>query len=416
MSSLLKQYGPKPVAPPKQYTNAFNPFNSWKVAYHADRMKSVLNWLRNEGASFSEKHCWLPPPVYVTIDPTNVCNHGCPWCISSTIQESDNTTLKESLLVSLADAVCDWTGYSGERVGAVVLAGGGEPLANPATKKFIEVMSQRMHYAIDRVAGKDIYHEYAMITNGELLTSGVAAILAQSASWVGFSVDSGNSESHRKMHAPKKKSGDNFAKIIENIRMLSEWRKAFAGIRKTPLNIGYKFNIHPDSYESIYEAAALAKSIGCDQIQYKPTYLDNAFEVMPPIIDKSQELIARAREELEDDKFRVIGMIHKFGPSWQANHDFGACTMTPLGLIFSADGNMYLCCDRRGEPSMNLGRWHNGSGKASLFDIMTAWGSDKHRELINAIDTKDCPRCTFYHYNKMATEQFVTDSMNRSFL
>lgn len=394
MSELLKQFGPKKTDY-KQYTDAFNPFNSWKVAYHTDRMRMIMDWL-NKGPTY------LPPPVYVTVDPSDACGHSCPWCLSATIQEMDSTVLKEEHLLNLAFGIMNWRLYN-YRVKAMVLAGGGEPLLNKATIKLLEYMANH-----ERVKAKDF--EFSIISNGEMLTDAVSEIMVKHGTWMGFSIDSGNSADHKKMHAPKKKDVDNFSIVINNVENLCSMRNRL----KSKLNIGFKYNIHPDSVHSMIEGAKLAKEIGCDQIQFKPTHVDNAVEIMPPIIEEAQNNIMECRKMLEDEKFRVYGAIHKFGPQWSPNHDFGACTMTPLGLIFSANGSMYLCCDRRGEPSLDLGKWNNT--KQSVFqNIADLWGSDKHRDMIKNIDTSDCPRCTFYHSNKVATEM-VENKMNYNFL
>lgn len=403
MSELLKQFGPKKEKEGyKQYTDAFNPFNSWKVAYHTDRMKMIMAWLNED--TYLPRLIPLPPPVYVTVDPTDVCNHACHFCISGKIQESDNTTLKKDQLIRLADSILGWDEH-GFKVKSMVLAGGGEPLVNKDTIHLLRHLANS-----ERVIKKDF--EFAMISNGELLNHEISNIMVDHATWIGFSVDSGNSEDHAKMHIPKKKGIDNFKIIIRNIENICSLRNE----RGSKLNIGYKFNIHPDSVHSMIEGAKLAKQIGCNQIQFKPTHVDNAIEIMPPIIEEAQNNIMECRKTLEDENFKVYGAIHKFGSSWQPNHDFGACTMTPLGLIFSADGNMYLCCDRRGEPSLNLNQW-NKDGVNILYMIEKYWGSIKHRDLIRGIKTSECPRCTLYHYNKMGTEMFGNkDPMNVNFL
>jgi sulfatase maturation enzyme AslB (radical SAM superfamily) len=407
MSNLLKQFS-NSKKPFLQYSSPFTPFNSWKVMYHLDRMHGIKDWMNQMevtsriDASYPMVKGTLPPPVYVTIDPTNVCNHGCPWCLSASIQESDNTTLRSTLLLSLADVIMKWN-RNNQTVNAIVLAGGGEPLANKSTPEFIEKIS------------KARFPQLAMITNGELLNSEVSALLAQHATWVGFSVDAGNSEDHQKQHAPKKKGVDNFKIVIDNIAELCDLRNSTSHQRKVPLNIGYKFNIHPNSYKSILQGAKIAKEIGCDQIQYKPTYVDNPEIFTSEIIEESQAAITEARGLYENSNFKVVGMIHKVGPAWEPIHDFSSCMATPLGLIFSADGTMYLCCDRRGVPSLQLGAWHNGQ-LASLEMINTDWGSKKHYDMIKEINLSECPRCSFRFYNQFMDEGIENDPMNHNFL
>lgn len=405
MSELLKQITGKVKKPFLQYSTPFTPFNSWKVMYHLDRMRSIKDWmLRNEIYSEYDKE-WisksLSVPVYVTIDPTNVCNHSCSWCLSSTIQENDNTTLKENLLLTLADSIIGWH-RNKQTVNAIVLAGGGEPLLNKATPEFI------------RKIAKNKFPQLAVITNGELLNREVANLLAEHATWVGFSVDAGNSEDHQKQHIPKKKNVDNFSIVIDNIKLLCELRNDHK--RKIPLNVGYKFNIHPFSYKSIVEGAKIAKEIGCDQIQYKPTHIENPLELYTSeMIEESQNAIMESRKLYEDEKFKVVGMIHKVGPAWEPVHDFSACMATPLGLIFSADGSCYLCCDRRGVPSLQLGQWHDGE-KATIKIIDEMWGSKKHYDMIKSIETSECPRCSFRFFNQFMDAGLDNDPMNHNFL
>ncbi len=405
MSELLKQFTGKSKKPFLQYSTPFTPFNSWKVMYHLDRMRAIKDWmLRNEHFNETDKewiHKSLSVPVYVTIDPTNVCSHACPWCLSATIQDNDNTTLKSSLLLSLADSIIGWHRNT-QVVNAIVLAGGGEPLLNKATPEFIEKIAFNK------------FPQLAVISNGELLTVETSKLLAEHATWMGFSVDAGNTEDHKKQHMPKRKNVDNFSIVINNIATLCELRNNYK--RKNPLNVGYKFNIHPNSYKSMVEGARIAKEIGCDQIQYKPTHVENPAELYTPeMIEECQNSIVEARKLYEDEKFKVVGMIHKVGPAWEPVHDFSACMATPLGLIFSADGSCYICCDRRGVPSLQLGQWHDGE-KATVKIIDDMWGSRKHYEMIKAIDTSECPRCSFRFHNQVMDSGIDNDPMNHNFL
>lgn len=418
--SLLKQYKEeKNKKPFVQYSTPLNPFNSWKVMYHMERMQSIDRWMDIMDIYYSNNEDYkniLLPPVYVTVDPTDICNHGCPWCISSQIQESDNTTLKKELMESLGEFLGKWRRKVDDlhmaSVKAVVLAGGGEPLANKSTIDFVKVLSENY---------KKYGLEYSIITNGELLTDKIAEIVMNSASWIGFSVDAGDTESHKLQHAPKKKNVDNFKIIIDNIKMMCDMKKdvnkRISRVNDKELNVGYKFNIHPYSYKTMLEAARIAKEIGCNQIQFKPTYVDNPEELFTPeIIQESQNNISKCRELYEDDNFKVVGMIHKVGTAWEAVHDFTSCKATPLGLIFSADGNMYLCCDRRGVPELNLGRWHDGNiARGDWIDGL--WGSKKHYELIKNINLSECPRCTFRFYNQVMDKAIEDkDPMDKNFL
>lgn len=425
--SKLKQYpNDSEKKPFMQYSSPFNPFNSWKSAFHIKRMIAIKKWMaynKNSHPDINIPKEFIPTPVYVTIDPSDACNHGCPWCISSTIQENDSTVLSKDILISLAEFIPKWTKLttSGPTwVNAIVLAGGGEPLLNKHTPDFIQKVSELRYYNshIRNEVSFEQLPEIALITNGELLTKDIAKLLIEHASWTGFSVDAGNTEDHKKQHEPKhkNKNRDAFQTIVDNIEMLCALRKEVKRYVETPLNVGYKFNIHAWSYTSMLEAARIAKKIGCDQIQFKPTYVDNPDEVYTPeMIEESQSNIIKARELYEDSTFKVIGMIHKVGPAWQPMLDFSHCSATPLGLIFSADGSLYLCCDRRGDPKLQLGRWHDGKITRKDF-INELWGSREHYNLISEINLDECPRCTFRFYNQLMDQSIENDPMNSNFL
>ena len=85
---------------------AGDPFSPFKILNHLGVLQAVV---RGETA----------PPVTVEIDPTNVCNHRCQWCVSTMSHNGEQFTLEQ--FVRLIGDIA--------RVGAksVVLKGGGEP-------------------------------------------------------------------------------------------------------------------------------------------------------------------------------------------------------------------------------------------------------------------------------------------------
>ena len=392
-----------------QYTNPFNSFNSWKVMFHINRMKAIRKAVKSGNPSF------LPPPVFVTVDPSNACCHDCPWCISSDVKRKDSTIVSRDILLDLARliGVGDLLHLGGEMINAVAIAGGGEPLMNKNCSEFM------------RILGNNTV-ELSLLTNGEMLNDETIECLARYARWVGFSVDAGDADTHSKMHRSRflkinqRNNTNSFEKVLSNIKKLSVTRDKFRAAphharQFGPLRIGYKFNLHPDNFRLIPEAARAARDSGCDEILFRPTHITD-YELFEPIIDLAKNYIVGARHDFENDRFKVYGVLHKFGNNWEAVHDFDKCLSTPLGLVFSSDGNMYMCCDRRGDTSLSLGRWHDGK-RVLHRDIENAWRSEKHLRLINDIVLNDCPRCSMRFYNKLMNEALDRkDPMTSNFL
>ena len=96
----------------------WNPFNSYKLLSHVHRWKQI------------KRGKPIPPPVLITIDPTNVCNFNCVWCNAEFIRKKRKGSLSEKMLLNLADFLPRWgEGNPNWKPGveAICIAGGGEP-------------------------------------------------------------------------------------------------------------------------------------------------------------------------------------------------------------------------------------------------------------------------------------------------
>mgnify|MGYP001233248898 FL=1 len=102
----------------------FNPQS--KVLYHLD---TVLDYFDGKNVD----------PITMEIDPSNACNHSCPFCISGHIHlkkfkgtEFFNRQMmdKKTLLNLVQD-------LSQTKIKSIAFTGGGEPTMNPALKEAI---------------------------------------------------------------------------------------------------------------------------------------------------------------------------------------------------------------------------------------------------------------------------------------
>ena len=345
----------------EEWTSPWNPFNSVKALVWADRFEALA---RGE----------IPVPVSVTIDPSNVCNIACQWCHSADFRAVERSMVDENKLLLLANALGVWRG-----VRAVCIAGGGEPFTNKATPTLIRHLVENML-------------EVGMITNGTLLR-GDALDATRLCRWVGFSIDSATPWTYARL-----KGHDKLETVLRSISAL---------VGKGP-SIGYKFLLHPENIRELYAACYIAREMGVNDFHARPLY-SPGITYSDEVVQQAVDEIARARADLEDSHFRIYGIRHKFGPHFERRLP-EVCRVTPLaGLVFQADGNCTICCDKRGDEEAILCRWE---------EIRDVWGSERHRGIMDMLDpARHCHRrCTFSPYAEILEEVFVKDSMCRAFI
>lgn len=362
----------------KEWSSPYNPFNSVKILLWRRHLEAIVN------GNFL-------PPITTDTDPTNQCNFNCIWCNSKGFRKKFPGLIPPNHLLKLADFYKEWG------VKSTCVAGGGEPLMNPGLNDFIERLKKNG-------VGSGV------ITNGSLMTEEHIKTIAECSRWCGFSMDAGTQEHYIKVKGINYL--DTFNKVIGNIRKLARFRDEI----ESNLEVTYKYLIHPLNYKSIYEGARLAKKIGVDTFHLRPVCWDNLYDQEHGIpinfedhIDKIDEQILKARD-LEDEKFKVYGVRHKFGEKFKRKVNFKKCLATPLLATFSADGNVHLCFDVRGKKEWLLCRHY-----PDPREILNVWGGEKHKKIIDSINPEKCPRCTFGPYNEIIEKVIIEDRMTIDF-
>jgi MoaA/NifB/PqqE/SkfB family radical SAM enzyme len=362
----------------KEWTCAYNPFNSMKVLLWREHLEAIV------------KGEFLPP-VTVDTDPTNLCNYKCIWCNSQDFREKHPAALSTEHLLKLADFYKEWG------VRSTCVAGGGEPLINKGFSKFIK-----------RLNTNNV--ESGIITNGSLMNDEHINVIANCSRWCGFSMDAGESKTYVKLKGLKDESI--FFKVLKNIEKLAKARDKY----KSNLSIAYKFLIHPDNCLEIYKAVDAARSLGVNDFHMRPVGWDNIYATrdMPnldftPVLEEAEAQIAAA-QELETEDFHVYGVTHKFGEGWERKINFKKCLATPILATFGADGKCHLCFDMRGRDDLIL-----CSHYPEPREILKVWGGEFHKRLIDSIDPKTCPRCTFGPYNEVIEKVIIQDNMCKYF-
>ncbi len=399
---------PSPGSPVLEWLprKRWNPFNSNKLLAHVYRWRLI-----RRGRP-------LPPPVLITVDPTNVCNFNCLWCNAAYIREHRQNSLSAPALRRLADFLPRWgEGHPDFPPGveAICVAGGGEPLLNPYTPEFI-----------DRVTAHGV--QVGLVTNGTRLLDAVDAL--SQCTWIGVSVDTGTDATFNRLKGLPPASTA-FSLLADNIAVLMDYAKKHhlrLGYSHPSCGVSYKYLLYNrDNLAEMYQAAHLAKEIGCKNIHFRPAGTPWDKIGTPEEITFTREDIALFNEqialvlELDDDTFSVYGVTHKFSSQFSRANYFKQChaifmtgVVQPPGPA-AADPDAFvlgLCCDRRGDEKLEL-----VSNTADFTDINRAWGGKSHWRLHDRIMVaEECPRCTYQPHNEIFEEVILNDSMTYKFV
>lgn len=360
----------------QEWTEAYNPFNSFKLFAHVPRWKEI----KKEGP--------LPSPALVTIDPTNICDLDCTWCNSEYLRNKNHQEISKNALIDIADFLPRWGDhptYTG--VPAVCVAGGGEPLLNEHTGDLINRLYEN---------GVGI----GVVTNGTHIDGHLEALT--NCTWVGVSVDAGTSETYQRL-----KKRDRFGKVIKNMeRLVSLSEGTPLGKEGRGPGVSYKFLMHPENVKDISQAAKIAKEIGCKSLHIRPFGISwdklgtgHPDEFSYSDIQVFREELEKARV-FEEDDFRVYGVTHKFDGDFRKQNQFDSCKAVFMTAVIQPATNpdkgrfnLGLCCDRRGDINLTFPNLND------VEQINQIWGSEEHWRKAEKIKVGNCPRCTYQPHN-----------------
>lgn len=400
-----------PIEKPKEKrrewnpSKKWNPFNSYKLLSHISRWSKI------------KRGRPIPPPVLVTVDPTNVCNFNCEWCNAEFIRKKRKGAMSEKMMRALADFLPRWgAGNPSFKPGveSVCIAGGGEPLLNRATAGFI-----------DQLIAKGI--EVGIVTNGSNLIDNIDAL--SQCTWVGVSMDAGTSETFDRLKglsAGKR----HFDRIIEGIAVLADYsarQNSRLGMKHPAYGVSYKYLLYKENIGEVYQATKLAKEIGCKNIHFRPAGTtwdnigtENQITFSDDEIALFNEQIAEAMR-LDDETFGVYGVTHKFNSQFEDSNYFEKCYSIFMTAVFMPPSEkdapedslvMGLCCDRRGDSRLEL-----ATDIEHVEKIDQLWGGKSHWKLHDSIAVADeCPRCTYQPHNEIYEQVILNDSMTYKFI
>jgi MoaA/NifB/PqqE/SkfB family radical SAM enzyme len=332
-------------------------FSSDKILKHLDRVNA---WLQGQN----------PPPITVELDMTNLCNHKCPECSGWYFQNRGKDYLDKDLAANIIRQLAQ------AKIRGLIFTGGGDPLCHPEVI-FVLKLAHKL--------GLDI----GFITNGSLINNKVARALLKCCTWVRISLDAASSKDFERIHGL---DGDAFAKVISNIRLLTEMKKSFKS--KTIIGIGYLTCDYTQN--KMLDATKLCKGLGVDYLQFRPLQIHNQGTFEYHLTDLSQ-IIQKCMQEGEKDGFNVLYSQHKYDMMKDKRYgrNYQQCYGHQFAAVIAADAKMYLCCHMRGHQKYCIG----DLGQDTFKEI---WNSKRRKKVAENIDFKDCvPLCRGNTFNQI---------------
>lgn len=376
-------------------------FNTGKLFSHLERWKLI------------QKNGKCPPPALITVDPSNYCNLSCEWCNAWKVRKNERM-LSDDVLINFVKFISQWKSADGKYgVEAVCIAGGGEPLCNPYTGRFLLELNRN---------GVDV----ATVTNGTLIHKYLEELLVNQ--YVAVSVDAACSTTFNQ-YKGLEESSKLFDQIIDNMDLLCRLsRKKECNLGKeSPSNgVNYRMLLYKDNIREISEAARIAQEIGCNSLHIRPAAVpfdsDGNFAFSGEEIELFKEQVHIVEQTKRPD-FGFYYTLGKFDDKFQKCNDFKQCfavfmtatLMPPIGEGTKDSYCLNVCCDRRSDDAMRL-----LTNEADLNRISQIWGSDKHWNIFQFITERQireiCPRCTYYEHNKIMENCILTDNMLINFI
>lgn len=311
-------------------------------------------------------------PLVVELDVTEACDLACPGCVSEDLIANKRRFSNERLL-SLGVEMK----HAG--VKALILIGGGEPLMHPVIGEFM------------RYLGENDVH-LGITTNGTLIDR-YLDIIAGFSNWTRISMDAATEETFNRLR-PARDGGSRFHHVIDNMRKLAKVKKGKMGfsflIRTEADGFGIRSNIH-----EIFDAAVLARDVGCDYFEVKPSY-SYAGGIDHALVVHSAERMREARKEINrlnelvSDSFKIMKAINLEeslnGVKNEQSKNYHRCSVSELRTLICPSG-VFICPYWRGKENFRIGDVHHMS-----FSDM--WNGKRRKDFMAFADPS--AKCTFH--------------------
>lgn len=311
----------------------------------------VVHWMKNRNT-----HAILP--AQVDIDLTNICNQDCFYCNSADHRAAHPVQKRSQDYIALLDKLANWRAYTPNSYGtlhSITYPGGGEPTLLPNYEQVLE------HTV-------DLGFLTSLTTNGTKLDRMIANMPVEKIrrlQWIGIDIDAGTENKYEQIRRSINARSP-FNQVINNA---TELVKMGATVDLKAL-----INQYNNDANSLEELFVVAKQVNCRLLYIRPTILNGCafdFSELLPIIDQlSVKYSVSVKLNFTKSEPRTYTKCHQM-------YQFP---------VFCADGNVYTCCDNKGNSRFALGSWDTG-------DFRDLWLSDRHHKIYNSVNTTFCPHC-----------------------
>ena len=346
----------------------FNPQD--KVLCHLD---TVDKYLKNQKYD----------PITIEIDPSNSCNHSCPFCISGHLHLKkfkgtelfNRTMLSETVFQNLIEDLIK------TNIKAINWTGGGEPTQNPYLGRAISFIK------------KNSKIEMGMYSNGSLIERfDLFEIFVKSLEWIRISIDAGLPNTYNDLR--KTNQNNDFKTVMKNIKKLIEFKKNF----NSKIIIGVGFVVTEENYKEIEIFANLFKDMDVDYCQFKPEIIQ--IERKNSLGNQKQNIKMQISSDFWLNK--VVSSLEKakviLGNKFECNEykledlivdsenygrNYKECIGSQFQPCIGADGNVYVCTNHRGHKKYSYGSIIEKSFSKIWNDIET------RKKIMNIINKKE---------------------------
>jgi MoaA/NifB/PqqE/SkfB family radical SAM enzyme len=376
-----------------------------------DRVKVVDKLSQHEVVDYLEKVNWdttSKNPLIVEFDPTTNCNLACPDCISGELLNKDE--FSDERVITLTKEMVE-AGVKG-----VILIGGGEPMAHSKISEVIQILGENQV-------------SIGITTNGLYLKK-YKDVTSKYVDWVRVSVDAATSKTFQRIR-PSRTGESLFDSVIKNMEDFAKNKQAHAVLGYSFMvfsegNYGFKgVELKNDKAKNlvsqlrneiktnvgeIYQAALLAKNIGCAYFEVKPMYDIHHFSVMQrsEIADVVEEQIDKCKT-LQDENFRILVATKLFpslrGESNLEPKEYKRCASAQVRTLITPSG-AYVCPYFRGVEHKKIGDLNTNS-------FENFWNGPERKNVIDKLDPSiDCPMHCIRNDTNIAIEQMIKDDFS----
>ena len=141
---------------------------------------------------------------------------------------------------------------------------------------------------------------------------------------------------------------------------------------------------------SLQDLFSIAQQVGVRQLYLRPTILNGQaydFSSAIPMINTLS---------------KQYKMPVKFNLTKSLARNYTRCHQMYQFPVFCADGEIYTCCDNKGNSKFSLGKWDED-------DFRDLWLGPKHHDIYNSTDTRFCPHCRPNSHN-ISIQNIINDN------